>query len=331
MSAYLDLHVDDSDIRYVCGPVVAIGRGPHNDVVIEHKKVSRHHALIRLMEGNKYFLVDMGSSNGTYVNGNRVMIPVELKDSDSITVGEPKLLFHSDVQKDGPTISPAFEDGLKSTVLTIGGVVKHITILVTDIRNYTGLTASLNPDLLASIIGRLFRDTTRIVEKNHGSIDKFMGDAVMAIWPSKSSDTGRAVMLALRSAYEIWRTVEDINVRHPGLPQPLRIGVGINSGEAMQGNIGAEHRRDYTVIGECVNTAFRLEKATKEMNTNIIVGPGSYAHLPREILQGRIHSIRLPGTADPMDVLGLKFEELDRIQGLQLTAGKTPSRRPSNV
>ena len=140
----------------------------------------------------------------------------------------------------------------------LGGDKRPVAVLFADIRGFTPLSESMQPDDMASLLTEFFTEMVECVFRNDGTLDKFLGDAVMAEWgaPLASADDADK---AMRAAIEMMRDLKKLNAkwRRAGRPQ-LQIGIGINYGEAFAGNIGSERRLEFTVIGDTVNTAFRV-------------------------------------------------------------------------
>ena len=140
----------------------------------------------------------------------------------------------------------------------LGGDKRPVAVLFSDIRGFTPLSETMNPDDMASLLSEYFTEMVECVFRNDGTLDKFMGDAVMAQWGApiaSDDDPGRAICAAM----DMMRALKKLNVKWKaeGRPQ-LQIGIGLNYGEAFAGNIGSERRLEFTVIGDTVNTAFRL-------------------------------------------------------------------------
>jgi adenylate cyclase len=142
--------------------------------------------------------------------------------------------------------------------IRLGGEKRTVAVLFSDIRDFTGIAASMNPDDTARLLTEYFTEMVECVFRHGGTLDKFMGDAVMAQWGapiSAADDADRAVLAAI----EMMRSLERLNEtwRRSGRPE-LEIGIGLNYGEVFAGNIGSERRLEFTVIGDTVNTASRL-------------------------------------------------------------------------
>jgi adenylate cyclase len=307
MPAKLLLQTAQGSVEVMCREVTTIGRVQPNDVVVSDPRVSRSHAMVRMLGDGRFYVMDVGSVNGTYVNSQRIVVPHELKDGDQIGVGTQAITFRSDVAP----VACEVDEADSGTVLTMGGRVSQLTILVADVRGYTRLSQHLAPERLATVMGTLFNEATRAVQANGGLVDKFIGDAVMARWTVEESTVGASVIAALRCARDINRAIQRINARTEGLPWPLRIGCGVNSGLAVLGMVGANARREYTALGDAINLAFRLETATKDLATDVAVGVEACRHLSCALWQGRTTSVMVKGKAEPVEVWPLGFADLE--------------------
>ena len=140
----------------------------------------------------------------------------------------------------------------------LGGDKRPVAVLFSDIRGFTPLSETMNPDALAKLLTEYFTEMVECVFRHGGTLDKFIGDAVMAQWGAplgESDDVDRA----MESALDMMLALDQLNERWTAASRPtLNIGIGLNFGEAFAGNIGSERRLEYTVIGDVVNTASRL-------------------------------------------------------------------------
>lgn len=164
--------------------------------------------------------------------------------------------------------------------LKLGGKKNKVSVLFSDIRGFTTISEQLQPDVLIKGLNHYLGSMTDIILDNSGMIDKFIGDAVMGVWGAPlagASDARNAVTAAVRmkkSLDEIRPQVLELWGNKPGLD--IQIGVGINTGEATLGNIGSAGKLDYTVIGDSVNLASRLEGLTKQYGAFLIVSESTY-------------------------------------------------------
>lgn len=304
MSAYLTFMRDNQPERMPCGSALTIGRDKNNNIVLTDLLVSRNHAMVRRLGGGDYYVIDSGSSNGTSVNGGRVSAPTRLRNGDRIAIGLTEFVFEQGLQ-------PArFNDSIsfQQTVIFHSPVIKEITVLVADIRDYTGLSEQVSIQTLSRLMSKWFQDVSDIIHASGGTIDKFIGDCVFVRWDNdKAADN---VMKALRTVLQIAETTARLKLAFPELPRPLRIGAGINTGMASLG-IGA----DNTALGDAVNTAFRLESATKELGRDIALSESSYRHLPQHYWAGAEQTLTLKGKREPVRLFCLDFALVEQILG----------------
>jgi adenylate cyclase len=146
-----------------------------------------------------------------------------------------------------------------------------VTVLFCDIRNYTGLAEGTDPEAVVEMLNEWFAEVTRAVRQHGGVVDKFMGDGVMVLFGVPEPREGSAAD-AVRTALALRDGLAALNLRNRALGgREIRVGVGIHTGEAVVGFIGSHLRQSYTAIGDVVNTASRLESATKEHGWDILI------------------------------------------------------------
>jgi adenylate cyclase len=266
------------------GTCWTIGRDPQNAIVLIDQWMSRNHALLQMMETGEFYIFDLGSRNGTFVNGRRINIPTALHHGDLITFGQTNLHFHEDSHPlessmrhlDSTPVSPEPDEVMMTDVLHIR---RQISVLVVDIRNFTRLTRQLDEQVLSDLVGTWFRYAGNII-RNHGSwMDKYIGDAVMAVWIHGTWDVKPE---DIRNPFEALVALQQMTSHlHEefGLPTPIQIGAGLNTGSAMVGNTGSGDRPDYTALGDTVNAAFRLESSTKQLGVDLALGCTTYQYL----------------------------------------------------
>ena len=160
------------------------------------------------------------------------------------------------------------------TLLKLGGEKRNMTFLFSDIRGFTPISEKYkgNPEGLTKLINRFLTRMTDVIIANGGTIDKFMGDCIMAFWNAPITNKDHAT-LAVKSALEMQKELKQLNkeLKKEKLPA-INIGIGINTGEALVGNMGSEQRFDYSVIGDDVNLASRLESSSKELGSTLVIG-----------------------------------------------------------
>ncbi|MEO0190805.1 MAG: adenylate/guanylate cyclase domain-containing protein [candidate division WOR-3 bacterium] len=181
----------------------------------------------------------------------------------------------------------------------LGGEKVFCTIIFADIRNFTPYTEKLTPEEVAKSLNRFLTEMVMVVFKYQGRIDKFIGDCVMAVFghPFKLKNSALNACLCAR---EMVRRAEELG---------FHIGVGINSGEVVSGNFGSPMRMEYTVIGDAVNLASRLEGLTKEFSVNVIVGEETYkmvsSHPAIELHFKELGRVRVKGKEEEVMVYEL--------------------------
>lgn len=199
------------------------------------------------------------------------------------------------------------EDIMKSVVknideLKLGGKKANVTVLFSDIRGFTSMSEKLSADEVSVILNEYFTEMEPIVTKHHGVINKFIGDAVMVIFGEPIKDDLHPVN-AVRCAHEMLAKVDELQQKWLSEGKPkIEIGVGINTGEAFVGNIGSEKRMEYTVIGDTVNLASRIESYNKIYKTNLLISSSTYACVKNIVDVIKISNVTIRGKAKKMDL-----------------------------
>ncbi|MFO5492031.1 MAG: GAF domain-containing protein, partial [Cuspidothrix sp.] len=176
------------------------------------------------------------------------------------------------------------------------GERKDVTILFSDIRGYTTLTENLGAGEVVSLLNQYFETMVEAVFNYEGTLDKFIGDALMAVFGAPLPLTENHAWLAVKSALDMRQRLKEFNQKRIFHSQPqIRIGIGISSGEVVSGNIGSQKRMDYTVIGDGVNLSSRLEGVTKEYGCDIIISEFTYNYCADRLWVRQLDKIRVKG------------------------------------
>lgn len=155
--------------------------------------------------------------------------------------------------------------------LVLGGSRKNVVIFFSDIRGFTKFSEGHTPEEVVEMLNEYFQIMVSIITSHHGIVDKFVGDAIMAVWGAPQS-SGDDAYWALKACLEMRRALEDLNLRRQEREQPpLMIGMGLHTGAAISGTIGSTERMEYTVIGDTVNMASRIESSTKAFGADLLV------------------------------------------------------------
>ena len=194
------------------------------------------------------------------------------------------------------------------SLLKLGGETKTMTFLFSDIRGFTPISEKYkgNPEALTKLINRFLTSMTDIIIKNGGTIDKFMGDCIMAFW-NAPLDNNKHRQLAVKSAIEMQIELALLNVQlvAEGYPR-IHIGIGINTGEALVGNMGSRQRFDYSVIGDAVNLASRLESSSKTLGKTLVIGEDTRHTIETMYPFEYIDSITVKGKSESIKVYTIK-------------------------
>jgi adenylate cyclase len=197
--------------------------------------------------------------------------------------------------------------------ISMEGESREMTVLFSDVRNFTSISEKLDAKELAAMINAFLTQQTAVVQKYRGTIDKYIGDLIMAFWGAPLADKDHALHGVL-TGMEMQRAIRglDADFEKRGWPK-LHIGVGINSGKMNVGNMGSEFRMAYTVMGDSVNLGSRLEGLTKEYGVGVMISEYTRNLLPGDWAFRELDLIRVKGKKEPVTVyepMGPK-EELD--------------------
>lgn len=274
-----------------------IGRSSENTIAFpKDPHVSRQHALIRSQNGVAYQIIDLGSRNGTFVDGVQVILPQTLKNGAKIRIGENEITFTL------PETEECLEEAGTTMTVTIAEQSSRMltaALLVCDIRGFSTYSEKLAPAQIAQCVGQWFRTAGAAVAEHGGVIDKFIGDAILAYWIDSEHQACQSALACARTLLskaptQLW----------PAFNEPLRIGIALHYGSVSSGNIGIIAQRDATIIGDTVNTAFRLEGVMKETGQDLICSEAfqaeclesaSFVDLGEHALKGKSNKVRVFG------------------------------------
>ena len=290
-------------IPIYAGQAFRIGRARANDLVIENQSVSRFHAVFSA-SATGLVLSDLSSLNGTQLNGRRISTPVDTGGGDVVQIGSVKLTIELCRGAELGNISQPEEDTIVSTHTAKMSSVM-VTVLVADVVGFTKMSQSLPPQDVADMLNRWFGRAVDAIVSNGGEIDKYIGDCVMALWRSPTQTPQNLAVKAVIAAEKILAETEALAQK--GLWKyesefPWRCRVALNSGEALMGSVGAAGTRDFTVLGDTVNVAFRLESLASSDGSSLVISDatGKLVHefiplrsLGQVILDGRKENVEI--------------------------------------
>jgi adenylate cyclase len=187
----------------------------------------------------------------------------------------------------------------------LGGERRPLTVLFSDIRGFSSFSERMQPENLSSFLNEYLSPMTHLVLQQGGMLDKYIGDAVMAVYGAPLPQADHAAA-ACRTALQMQQEIARLNIawRARGLPD-IQVGIGINTGEMSVGNMGSDVRFDYTVMGDAVNLASRLEGLTKEVGCAILCGPDVPAAVGDGFVFRELDRVRVKGRGGSVQVYEL--------------------------
>lgn len=239
--------------------ICTIGRSSTNHLVLPHRKVSRRHAIVHVQGDNEYWLVDLGSSNGTYLNNHRITNPTRLRDQDRIDIGQFLLTFCQASTGDEHLTN---EKNLRSTAKNIEETPAWL--MVADIRGSTSLNQRQPPDQVATRITDWFGECKKFIEEQGGDLDKYLGDGFLAYWIDVNQPE-----FNVGSALEALREFQDIS--------ELPFRVAIHHGIVHSGYLPTMGRA--RLFGTEVNFAFRMEQLAKQLDKSRLMSQSALQRL----------------------------------------------------
>jgi adenylate cyclase len=300
----------EQDIPLENGNAWRLGRAIDSQIRLPSELVSRQHALVQRMENGEYYLFDLGSRNGTFLNGARVTIPVPLNDGDRISLGDFCVSFHRPTTVERPAYAAPDTVTKATTALFIQQMT---TVLVVDVRGFTKIAQAIDPQLLSQVMGTLFRSGGEIMRRRGSWGQKYIGDALMSVWVHTQDCEGSQLLSILHALGELTRVTDALQQQFQ-LPFPIGVGAGINTGPASIGNAGSEHSADYTALGDTVNAAFRYESATRDIAFDLVIGRETMDYLrqcgdhPQRFFEEK--KVQLKGYESPVHVWAATFANL---------------------
>jgi adenylate cyclase len=206
----------------------------------------------------------------------------------------------------GTYLSPAMVEKLQKNpkLLTLGGDSRELSIMFTDVRGFTSISEHYGADVqgLTKIMNRYMTAMTAKIIQNEGTLDKYIGDAQMAFWNAPLDDADHAKH-AVKTALEMLGDLERFNseIAAEGVP-PFGMGLGINTGSVVVGNMGSSQRFDYTCLGDSVNLASRLEGQSKPYHVKLIIGPKTYEYVKNDYNCVELDCIAVKGKTEGVNI-----------------------------
>jgi adenylate cyclase len=205
----------------------------------------------------------------------------------------------------GKFVNPQIAELALKGDLQLGGTRRNATIFFSDIRSFTAISENMAPEAVVEFLNEYMTLMVDCIEKTGGVVDKFIGDAIMAVWgaPITAGSEKEDALLAVRSMLMMRDALREFNRGRGSKDKPsIQIGCGVNTGPCLAGQIGSEKRMEYTVIGEAVNLASRIEALNKPFATDILISESTY-NLVKEVVQVELMpSVRVKGKTAPLNI-----------------------------
>ena len=205
----------------------------------------------------------------------------------------------------GKYMTASLADHILRGEVKLGGETLRATIVFTDIRGFTTLSEHMEPQALVALLNEYFTRMVAIILEEGGVVDKYVGDAIMAVFGAPipdPADADRAVRSAIRMRASLAELNESLAKR--GLPR-IETGIGIHTGDVVAGNIGSEQRMEYTVIGDAVNVASRLEGMTKSVGAPVLISAETESALRQPVALRQVGEVQVRGRTEPLSVFAI--------------------------
>jgi adenylate cyclase len=203
----------------------------------------------------------------------------------------------------GQHVSPAVVNRLLAQKAGMESEVRFVCLMFLDIRNFTTFSETRTPAEVVNYLNTLFEFMIDDINRHNGIINKFLGDGFMAVFGAPLSD-GQECRNAVAAAIEIIAKVEELSAS--GRIPPTRIGIGLHAGEAVTGNVGSPQRKEYTIIGDAVNLASRIEQLNKQFNSQLLVSESVWDNLAERTIEAvALDPIQVKGRQAPVQIFKL--------------------------
>lgn len=289
------IHVDSGE-RYDLQAVAILGRSPESQILIPDPRVSRRHAMIRKQDDG-YWFYDLGSFNGTYLNGARVTATRKLNNCDVIDFAENHYRF----EQEGGAFDGNLDDLGGSTVALIRST--PVIILVSDIEGFTTLSEKMEAGDLAQVIGGWYGSCEEILSRHGATLDKFIGDCVLAYWTDVSPANRMSALAAVRDLFTMCQqTYEDRRELFDGLGLTFGAGAALHLGKVAYGGMS---QGEFTLVGDPVNLAFRMETLTRTIGRRVLASSDMLSGWPdgRQFFENLgIHQVK--GRSQSVEIYG---------------------------
>lgn len=200
---------------------------------------------------------------------------------------------------------------------------KHLTVLFCDVKDFSAMSEKYNPEKLIDNLNELFKEVVNIVFENNGTVDKFIGDCIMAYWGGDPMTSQDEAFLAVKTALEIKKRVSELKIENAKEGKIIfDVKIGINTGEALLGLVGTEKIMSYTAMGDTVNVAARLENACSKLNKDVLISKTTYSEAKDKIITLEVGDISVKGKNDKIKV----YEPIGLAEGVVVESENSPDK-----
>jgi adenylate cyclase len=276
---------------------------------------------LSILVGTLFLFVMLGADLGAFVTTGIYLPPVVPLFSVFFTFIALTVVKFLETAKDRAYIKNAFSHYLSTDVindllsdpdkLRLGGEKKHITALFTDVRGFSAISEQLDPSALVSLLNEYLTEMSDLIMAQRGTIDKYEGDAIISFFGAPIDFDDHAER-ACRAAVRMKKAERELNRRFNEeklSPKPIFTRIGINTGEMVVGNMGTAQKMDYTIMGNSVNLAARLEGVNKQYGTWVLVSETSYLEGGSDFAVRRLDKVRVVGITEPVRLYELVDEK----------------------
>lgn len=286
-----------------------IGRSNDNDLVLSDHWVSRNHAMLQQTDDGEFFLVDLGSRNGTFVNGRRVSFPIHLRHRDQISFGLTRLEFYSTATYQE---REAVDNVNQETFDSHHYERRLVSVLIVNIHDFTLLTKETEDNLVAQTMGQWLRQANQILQRSGCFVSRYISDTVVGIWFHDPGSRFRQILSILKAAHDFAEMTTQLADEY-SLSYPLQVGIGISTGYGIVNKMAGNEHCQCNVFGSPINTAIRLQNATRQLTADVIIGKETYQSLNQVEPGNELfteHQLDFKGSQEQITVYATNFDQL---------------------
>lgn len=302
-SGLSDFDIVKKTVDLYPGDIYRVGRAKQNEMVLLNPDVSRYHAAFNT-SATGVVVSDLSSLIGTYVNDKRILHPVALENGDKVTIGRTVIRLRMNAKN--LTLNEINETQRIPMITVI------MTLLVVDIRGYTNISRQLPTTEVAEMLNLWLSQITEIVKQNGGSVDKVMGDGLMAFWVEDRLDANKTdsytALEAVTTASQILQLTKELEIggKWPySKTHPWDCRVVINTGDALLGSSRGSSSRRYTILGNTVNITFKLEKIASKMGIPILMTSSTAKRVDSYIALKSLGTVSIDEIKDSVAIFSL--------------------------